>query len=358
MNYLDYKCSNMKKMIVGGDFKTLSKVSSVVTKIAYFLAGEENSENRQTNLKLFNGGKPEDLENISVAGNDLIIWMPNIDNEVAKHYPKKDVGSVLICSKVLRDNRDELDAITRIFKMNGNAVIAIIPGEKFTFKLIDALGNVWYNGKSIMELVDAIWRIYAWTKASIRTRTEKGEFNNYRIDSVNLVKLAELNKIVADKFEVSCGRFFGNSSTRCAKLYPSGHNADYLFVSARNIDKKRISNEDFVPVKYHEGKIIYRGDRKPSVDTPIQASLYNKFPNIKYMIHGHSYIKGYPYTDNYFPCGDVREAHEVTNFITGDYGCVNLKNHGFLLYANSIENLEKLVNEIEFIERKLGDELI
>ena len=339
----------MRTIIVGGNFKSTPKESSIVNKIAAFF---------QVPI-VVNGGSSDNIKDISISNNDLVIWMPNIENEIEKHYPKKDVGSVLICSKVIHDDRTEMDAITRIFKMNGNAVIAIYRhGLLCKFKLIDALGNVWYNGHDIGELSYAIKRLYKWTKSSIRTRTEKGEFQNYNLSSVDLDKLAELNKIVADKFEVSCGRFFGNSSTRCMKMFPSGHDADYLLVSARNIDKKRITRDDFVAVKYFEGKVIYKGDRKPSVDTPIQADLYTKFPNIRYMIHGHSYIKGYPYTDNYFPCGDVREAHEVTNFITGDHGCINLKNHGFLLYADTIENMEILVNEIEFIERNIGNEIV
>jgi len=339
----------MNTIIVGGDFKTTPKASSIVNKLSVFFS---------TPI-VCNGGMPEDINKISVSNNDLVIWMPNIDNEVEKHYPKKDIGSVLICSKVIRDDRTELDAITRIFKMNGNAVIAIMAnGSMYKFKLIDALGNVWYDGHDIGELAEAIKRIYHWTTSSIRTRTERSEFYNYDLRSVDTAKLAELNKIVADKFEVSCGRFFGNSSTRCMKMFPSGHDIEYILVSARNIDKTRISEHDFVPVKYYEGKVTYRGDRKPSVDTPIQVELYKRFPNIRYMIHGHSYIKGYPFTEYYYPCGDLREAHEVTNVITGDNGCVNLKNHGFLLYADSIENLEKLVNEIEFIERNIGNEKV
>ena len=51
--------------------------------------------------------------------------MPNIDNEEEKQYPIKKKGSVLICSKVMREGYKPIDAISRIFKMQGNAVIAI-----------------------------------------------------------------------------------------------------------------------------------------------------------------------------------------------------------------------------------------
>jgi len=335
----------MKTIIIGGDFKETPKASSVITKLS----------NNFYKPNIINGGTTEDIASIDISGNDLIIWAPNIDNELEKHYPKKDTGSVLICSKVIHSDRTELDAITRIFKMNGNAVVAISPGEKFNFKLIDALGNVWYNGDNINELSASIKNIYIWTKSSTRQKTKNRDFEE-SINS-NLEKLVELNKIVADKFELSCGRFFGNSSTRCMKMFPSEREGDYILVSKRNVDKKRLTTDDFVNVWFDGETVFYKGNNKPSVDTPIQVNIYKNNPNINYMIHGHSYIKGFPFTKNYFPCGDLREFYEVNKYINSNTGGINLLNHGFLLYSETIEELEQLVSNLEFQERKIGEEL-
>lgn len=337
----------INSLIVGGDFKNPPKQSSVINKIAAHFEGE-----------LINGGLPEEINNIDLSGKDLIIWAPNIDNEVAKHYPKKDIGSVLICSKVIREDRTDVDAIARIFKMNGNAVIAIYPGTTFTFKLIDALGNVWYEGTDIPEMCLAILNLYSWTKGSIRVRTNKTDFEF--VGSCNdIEKLIDLNKIVADKFEVIGDRYFGNVSTRCAKMFPSARfNHEYILVSRRNVDKKRITAEDFVKVRYDGELVEYLGDNKPSVDTGIQSYLYLNNPHINFMIHGHTYVEGYPYTQRYFPCGDMREAHEIKDQLDSDGGCINLTNHGFLLFARTIDDLERVVMNMVFIPRKIGEEKV
>lgn len=79
--------------------------------------------------------------------------MPNISNENIKQYPKKSIGNVLIVSKVMREGYTDIDAINRIFKMHENAVIAIYNDSNiFRFKLIDALGNVWYDGTDLENI--------------------------------------------------------------------------------------------------------------------------------------------------------------------------------------------------------------
>lgn len=112
------------------------------------------------------------------------------------------------------------------------------------------------------------------------------------------------------------------------------------------------------------------------------------------MIHGHAKIKDAPTTDNYCLCGDFNEVNEISNLIdnyqklnkkssmddsdigseriygyfpyynppksnkdkdkdkdkypTDEYGIINLKNHGFLIYSNTIEQLEELIKKTEF----------
>ena len=122
----------MKTILIGGDFGNIPKSSSVINKLSKFF----------DDVDIKNGGTLDDLK-INLDGFSLVIWSPNIDNEIDKQYPKKEKGSVLICTKVLRENRNYGDAVARIFKMNANAVITIESSSKpFKFQLIDALGNL------------------------------------------------------------------------------------------------------------------------------------------------------------------------------------------------------------------------
>ena len=100
----------------------------------------------------------------------------------------------------------------------------------------------------------------------------------------------------------------------------------------------------------HNEKIKYLGTRKPSVDTPVQLELYKHLHEVNYMIHGPNEILGAPETENYYPCGDMREVPEILKLIRsiGKAGMINLKNHGFLIYANTIDQLKTLTDNLEF----------
>ena len=338
----------MKTLIVGGDFGKSPKSSSIITKlISYF-----------ENTTVLNGGSIDEISN--VASNctiyDLVIWMPNISNEIEKIYPQKGRGAVLFCSKVLRENRSESDAIARIFRMNGNGVLAISKEENlFSFKLIDALGNCWIKTTELNLLAIKMLELTAWTKASIRTATKSAEFEFPKYPE-ELKKLVELNKSVADNFEAIGNRYFGNVSTRCMKMFPSLRmDTVYMLVSKRNSDKQRLSTDDFVKVRY-QNDIEYIGTEKPSVDTAIQVNIYKNFPQINFIIHGHGYIDGMPFTKRYFPCGDLREFEELKPLL-GENGIVNLINHGFIIFASNILKMEILVKNLTFNDRAIGNEV-
>ena len=338
----------MKIAIIGGTFGTVvSKKSGVITQLV--------NEMGSTNSLIVNGGTIEELNNIDLKGCNLILWMPNVNNETPKNYPKKDRGAVMVVSKVLHDDRTEVDAVSRIFMMHGNAVIVIQKvRDKFSFKLIDALGNVWVETTDLTKLTDGIIDFYNWTKGSTRISTES-------IKPQFLDRFVWLNKIVADKFEKVKGRYFGNASTRCSAMFPATRASNtHIYVSRRNVSKQRLTVDDMVLAFFNEhGTVSYIGDNKPSVDTPIQLSLFEMFKNVNYIIHGHTYISGAEFTEEYYPCGDMREFDEVKLFI--DYhgtGVLNLKNHGFLIYAKTIGDLEEIVDGLVFEERMVGFEKI
>lgn len=340
----------MTTLLVGGDFGTSPKASSIINKLATFFEG----------ASVLNGGTIEELR--AAADNcssyELLLWMPNVSNEEEKFYPKKGKGAVLFCSKVLRENRSEADAIARIFKMNGNAVLAISKIDNlFSFKLIDALGNKWAESSDLALIAEKMKALSAWTMASLRCATLQSDFD-FPAAPADLERLIELNKIVADNFEAIGSRYFGNVSTRCMKLFPTMRlDTVHILVSKRNVDKKRLTAEDFVKVRYKE-QIEYIGSAKPSVDTAIQVNIYKQFPEINYIIHGHGYIAKMPFTTHYYPCGDLREFQELAKLLSNkSSGIINLINHGFVIYAANLDEMENLIAEMQFVERAIGNEL-
>ena len=364
----------MKLLIVGGTFSNNPdevKRSGVVRKMLEHI----NNANAYTHcIEAFaaNSGTIKTLEVLVDApiteDADVTIWMANITNEEPKHYPRKKQGSVLICSKVMREGYTRADSISRIFKMHGNAVIEIRKDEKtgmVSFTLVDALGNIWYDGNNIPSLMTSIMSFVAFTKAAKRINTSRTaeEYilvaKYFEDNKVNLELLLDTNRKLQQHIQTSCGnRFFGNVSTRCQKLFPSARLKDELnhamsyernkmYVSPRNTDKQSLTPEDMV--LYFGVTDLYVGEKKPSVDAPAQVRLYQKMPNINFMIHGHAEIEleESVVTKHYKLCGDINEVEEILRVVDKDSTgfIVNLLGHGFLIGANTTDQLNRLVNK-------------
>lgn len=332
----------MKTLIVGGNFgESLEERESGIVKKIYteFLGpGQE--------VDLINGGKLTDLPD-KINGYDFILWMPNIDNTESKNYPQKDPGAVLVCSKVMRDGYTRIDSVSRIFRMHGNAVIEIYKdSDPYEFILIDALGNEWYSGYDVRGLVKELLKFYIFTKSAIRIKTT--QIKEESEVTLGLCKLINLNKKLQEYIMTSCGdRFFGNLSTRCTKLFPSMRkDVEAMYVSPRNVSKDSIRPEDMV---LYTSNDEYLGDHKPSVDAPTQIRLYQELPNINFMIHGHAILERAQTTKNYRLCGDIREVSEVLEIVQPGnlWFVINLRNHGFLIGATDLEDLETIINNIK-----------
>ena len=330
----------MKTLIVGGDISA-ARSSNVINKLALSMVSQMDF----LDLDICNGELPDDIK-----GYKLVLWFPHIDNHYAKTYPVKDRGSIMIISKVMRDGYTEATAVSRIFDFHANAVICIYKDKEdsYFFSLVDALGNTWCNTNNIAVLADTIKSFTRWSMGQIRMSYVKVHAPMSDISGkVRLEKdFIELNLDVADKVANSAGtRFFGNFSTRCASLFPSHRYMKGRYVvSPRNLDKRQIGPMDAVPVE----PPYYHGDRKPSVDTPVQIKLYEMFDHINYMIHGHAFIKGASYTQHYFPCGDLREVEGIAEILYRGKRAVNLKNHGFLLVGKDPEEIRRTLDVIEF----------
>jgi hypothetical protein len=315
------------------------------------------------NADAINGGTVSDFVDSDLSGRKLVLWMADVSNDEEKHYPRKDRGATLICSKVLREGYTRADAITRIFRMHANAVLEVYPGSPVCFALVDALGHEWESKTSdLVALARVIEAFHAWTQSSIRVPSIQLDARPRPVPMLPEFKdFVALNREVADQVRrESLGRFFGNASTRCMALFPSCRDLEEgvtaAYVSVRNTDKTQLGETDFVLVHdtlEEQPPVCYYGGRKPSVDTPVQLQVYRARSGINWMIHGHALVKGAPTTEFYYPCGDLREVGELLKVIPEDAtnGVVNIRNHGFLLYGDTLEGLREVVRGVSFEAR-------
>lgn len=142
-------------------------------------------------------------------------------------------------------------------------------------------------------------------------------------------------------------------SFRCENGFPSFKNDDnQIYVSRRNIDKREIAADGFVPVVQVNDAIVYFGPNKPSVDTPIQIRLYHHYRNVRYMLHSHVYAELWPFTSTVLPCGALEEADEVIKLfqsVDDCNFCVNLLGHGSLVLAHDF------IRKIKYISRNIPE---
>ena len=371
-----------KILFVGGNWDLNGgKESKIVNEFAKYLP----------DATVFNGGNYNDLNEIleSCINYDVVIWWPNVSNELPKIRNVKDINykTMLVSSKRNVDNKYSFqDLLQRSFALKSNLTIEFSKkNDLYSMRLFDPLGNVWYEGTDIKEcskeLIDRLNFIKSITRESTTSSEESigaltWFFNMfkeemYKSDSnptitvkkifLNLVK-EYASKFAEATFETKgVKRFLGNASFRCPKGFPSFREGKYIFVSKRNVSKEFISIDEFVPVYLENGKVYYCGDSKPSVDTPIQVRLYELLPNINYMIHSHCYINGAPFTQKSLPCGAIEEVEEILellekeydNDLKKDFYLINLVGHGSIMMS---KNPEQLMN-IDMVGRKLPENM-
>ena len=371
-----------KILFVGGNWDLNGgRKSKVVDEFAKYLP----------NATVYNGGNYNDLNKIleSCVNYDTVIWWANVPNELPKIRNVKDINykTMFVSSKRNIDNKYSFqDLLQRSFALKSNLTIEFSKNDnKYNMRLFDPLGNVWYEGLDIKECSKVLLERLAFIKSITRESTISSEENigalawffnmfkeeMYKSDNnPEIPEKKEFLNIVRDyayKFAEATfqtkdvKRFLGNASFRCPKGFPSFRDGKYIFVSKRNVNKEFIGINEFVPVYIEDGKIYYCGNNKPSVDTPIQAKLYNLLPNINYMIHSHCYIDGAPYTEKSLPCGAVEEVDEIKDLIKeyydNDYNrnfyLINLLGHGSIMMSKNPEQLKN----IQMVGRELPENM-
>lgn len=371
-----------KILFVGGNWDLNGgRESSIVNKFATELKS----------AKVYNGGNYNNLNEIldSCIDYDIVIWWANIPNDLPKIRNVKDINykTMLVSSKRNVDNKYTFqDLLQRSFALKSNLTIEFTKNDNlYNMMLFDPLGNVWYNGTSIKECTKKLLDRLKFIKGITRDATTSSDedigalawfFNMFKEEmyksSTNAVipvkkEFLQIVKEYAFKFAEQTfetkdvKRFLGNASFRCPKGFPSFRSGNYIFVSKRNVNKEYITIDEFVPVYLEDNKVYYCGDNKPSVDTPIQVRLYDKLPNINYMIHSHCYINDAPTTKNALPCGALEEVSEIFNLIEEyyegnykkDFYLINLKGHGSIMMSKNVEQLKN----IEMKGRKVPEDM-
>ena len=354
----------MKVLVVGGNFDNNGgRASSIIDKfsneICYYLM-KIDPENKFTTLTAYNGGHFNEIEEIlqEVSKADIVFWWANVPNDMPKIRNVKEVNPkcMLVTSK--RNDNEKYsfgELVNRALGAKANLCLEFSKqGDgKFNMMLFDPLGNEWYNGTDIKDCTNTMMDRLMFLKDVTRQGCKQASGDVNIPNEENFFNLIKENAEVFHKLinpAPGVTRFLGNSSFRCQRGFPSFKDDKMVYVSRRNVDKRYIGPEAFVPTFLGlKNEVYYKGDYKPSVDTPIQLRLYEKLPNIRYMMHAHVYVEGAPFTKNMVPCGGLEEVSEVVDTIRDTYGdlnkdfyAINLIGHGSIVMGDEVEKLKNI----------------
>ncbi len=299
---------------------------------------------------------------------DAVLWFADVPNDLPKivvgikaEWPKlylvtskRNLGAEYPWSEILG----------RALKAKANLTV-VMTGERSNVAstVIDPLGSAFCVEETDIAkvadvLVRRLTRLRGFKRIGSRQVGERipapGATGSEFSDTLDLSAFYEIIRAQAERFHaiihgVGHERMMGNASFRCAKGFPSFKEGSFIFVSQRDVDKRHIGPDAFVAVAFDpairpEAPVHYYGPVKPSVDTPIQVRLYAMFPNVRYMLHSHTYIQGAPMTPEPIPCGAIEEAEAVFALI-GDHEAadfaVNLKGHGSLVLASKLDTMRE-----------------
>jgi hypothetical protein len=335
-----------KTLFVGGTFNGQGGKTSL---IAHQVFNEVKTERTEYH----NGGYFEELETIisNIEDYGLVYWFPNIPNDkdkLVKEIKRKNKKCVLVTSKRNTENKYSFaDIVSHALGNKSNLFVEIRKAnEYYEGRVADPLGNVFLINDVDFRMVGKFLKyrtedLLKYTRVSSHCIGKKKEVPNEKgFFAVARAYGTEFHRLVHAN-EESKNRFFGNVSFRCENGFPSFKKGRTIYVSKRNIDKRGINKDGFVAVK-QALPVQYYGEEKPSVDTPIQVKLYEHYPNVRYMLHGHVYIKGAPYTREVIPCGALEEVDAITKLFPDRERVnfsVNLSGHGSIVLVDSVQKL-------------------
>jgi ribulose-5-phosphate 4-epimerase/fuculose-1-phosphate aldolase len=353
----------MKILVVGGNFDVNGGKPS---KVIEAIHTELSASMWRNDTLLVNGGSLDKLKALVesdwlIKQYRVVLWAPNVSNDEEKllHSIKKLNPKCVLVSTKQRRHYDEYthgDIVGRLLKTRSNLGITFdIYKKPFKLTVSDPLGNEYYSGYDIKEATTALRKRLQNIDMMKRVSSSSiGEINKHPEIEPKFIETIQRFGKEFSKFvnAVNPNRLLGNASTRCAKGFPAvrSETGNFYYVSKRNVDKEGIASEDFVPVTTCETVVEYVGTHKPSVDTPIQVRIFNRYPNIKYMIHGHVYVKNGLETGTKIPCGYVDEFDEIMDLYpkaNTNEMLINLRGHGCLICVDDLSKFDT----VEFMGR-------
>jgi hypothetical protein len=388
--------TNKKVLAVGGTFD--DNGGSMSGYYAKFISSFHDYCDHH--ITSFNGGTFEKLNQIfNYQGNyDYIIWMANVPNDkpklvsaIKQKWPK----AILVISKANFDDKYTLmDLVYRALNAKANLIVEFKGENKYvTANIYDPLGNIFCYREMLFEhkrrVISDLEKdlsivsprglanlLFARMKQLSEMTRQESVQDGPELEVPDKKEFFELVRFYAEVYHnlihgANTSRMLGNVSFRCEKGFPSFRHNEVVYISKRNMDKRMIGKDGFVAVDLDStDKIVYCGDDKPSVDAPIQVSLYRKYPWVNYMLHSHVYIDGAPFTDKMVPCGAMQEIDEIVNVIERGAKTVistvgkspvehkelmiNLKGHGSLVLADS----EVAMRNIPYVARVFPEAIV
>jgi hypothetical protein len=354
----------MNALLVGGNFDhdkgKSSKIFEAISKS--FISSWVRNEH---DFCYINGGNLSKLSEMAEKINkfNVAIWFPNISNDEEKiiaELKKRNKKLLLVASKNNTQNKYNISQLLQhALKNKANIFVEFTRNDgRYSAKLLDPLGNQY--GETT-ENMNEIGERIASRVMELLQFTRIGSKNvGPVIEAPNDTSFFEVIRKHAETFheliygDVEISRFLGNSSFRCTNGFPSMKNHKGIFVTKRNLDKSLLNQNGFVCVENNEAPVLYHGENKPSVDTPIQIRLYNYYDNLRYILHSHCYIEGALMTNRVIPCGAIEEFDEIIALYSDSQTvniCVNLKGHGSLVLADNVEYMKN----IKYIARKFPE---
>lgn len=334
----------MKMLIVGGTFNATGGKES------YFIKEIQ----KHFNCNAINGGTLETLYSFRPKNIDVLLWMANVDNKEDKILPRLKAMNqkmLLISSKrVIEKKYSDYELVTRAINNKANLCLVIDKTEEYVFSIIDPLGNIFCDKQNLTLTLQILNKRLNELLKVKRMPSQQVEFdawpNSKPISKKFVTVVKHFGKVFSKVIQANNPkRFLGNASTRCEWGFPSQRNHTHILVSKRNVNKEAITESNFVKAHLAVDKILYVGNKKPSVDTPVQLELYDKFKNINFMLHGHCYIENAPFTKHKIPCGDLNEVKEIINTASNlnlDFYVINLIGHGCIIMSKDIESFYKV----------------
>ncbi len=385
----------MKILVVGGRWEGNDKsatlqscyhIEGVSSETAARIAHLLTQMNHDVNL--FNGGKYVGLcrQLYTAEDYDVVFWMPEIYNLPDIGYVKDVAPYVMLITGKWNPHHKIPFVAMNIHTLEHKANLTFELFGKHEqldeIHVYDPLGCSWYRGHDLQDALLSGMSRLGYLKSITRHKTipsnAPGLMLSWYFDAFKASEAPSGEKFAipdkqafvdivteySDRFMELRGHDMPTGTSgrpqvgRCLQGMPSFRYEGKVFLSPRAPSQRYITLGEFIPC-HMDGEVLrYGGDKKPSVDAPIHLALYEKLPNINYILHAHDYIEGAPFTTQSIPCGAIEEVDEVMKAIVKHYGDthgsvyrLNLKGHGSLLMASTVEGLYN----VHYIKRQMPE---